>query len=118
MSISNKELYLMRLKYVGESIFILGSAPSIKKYDLRLLKDKYTFGINSSTILSIENDFVQTFYISTDDKKENQLLKMVKDNNTIYDYGTKFLSKKTIRFMSTFIQKYDNISEKKKINYS
>lgn len=107
----------MRLKYVGESIFILGSAPSIKKYDLRLLKDKYTFGINSSTILSIKNDFVQTFYISTDDKKENQLLKMmVKDNNTIYDYGTKFLSKKTIRFMPTFIQKYDNKSEKKKIS--
>lgn len=116
MSLSNKYIYSLRKKFHGENIFILGSAPSIKDNNLELLRNKYTFGINSSTILAIENNFVQTFYILTDDLKDDQLLKTIdKDNNTIYDYGTKFLNKDTIRFVPKFLYKYDSekIEEKR-----
>ena len=50
-------------------------------------------------------------------KKINRNAVCSSDNNTIYDYGTKFLSKKTIRFMPTFIQKYDNKSDQERTFY-
>ena len=40
MSISAKEIYSMRLKYANKNIFILGSAPSIKKENLKYGKYK------------------------------------------------------------------------------
>lgn len=36
----------LKNKYKGETCFILGNGPSIKKLDVSLLRDKYTFAVN------------------------------------------------------------------------
>jgi hypothetical protein len=50
----------------GESIYILGNAPSIKKCDLSLLRYKNTIGLNGSPLLIDHLGFSSTYYLITD----------------------------------------------------
>lgn len=59
-------------KFKGERCFIVGNGPSLNKLDLELLKDEYTFGVNSIFYMTERNGFKPTFY-------------MVEDNHVVYD---------------------------------
>ncbi|RLA76452.1 MAG: hypothetical protein DRG78_18975 [Epsilonproteobacteria bacterium] len=59
-------------KYKNKRCFIVGNGPSLNKLDLDLLKDEFTFGVNSIFYMTERNGFRPTFY-------------MVEDNHVIYD---------------------------------
>ena len=50
----------------GESVYILGNAPSIKKCNLSFLRYKYTIGLNGSPLLLDPLGFSSTYYLITD----------------------------------------------------
>jgi hypothetical protein len=43
---SLEQLYELKNKYRGRRAFIIGNGPSLKRTDLALLKDEFTFGLN------------------------------------------------------------------------
>jgi hypothetical protein len=47
----------------GERCFIIGNGPSLKRTDLRLLKDEITFGLNRIYLLFDELDFQTTYFV-------------------------------------------------------
>jgi|TARA_A100001518_G_C1226680_1_gene76918 GT2 family glycosyltransferase len=55
----------LRDKYKGERCFIIGNGPSLNLCDLSLLKNEYTFGVNSIYLLQ-EKGFKPTFYVVED----------------------------------------------------
>jgi hypothetical protein len=59
-------------KYKGKRCFIVGNGPSLNKIDFSLLKDEYSFGVNSIFYMTERNGFKPTFY-------------MVEDNHVVYD---------------------------------
>ena len=67
--ISNQErtdLKKFENKYYGKRCFIIGNGPSLNKTDLKLLKDEYTFGVNSIYYKTKEMGFEPTFYVVED----------------------------------------------------
>jgi len=69
---NKKEILDFKDKYKGKRCFIIGNGPSLNKIDMALLKDEYTFGVNSIFYMTERNGFRPTFY-------------MVEDNHVIYD---------------------------------
>jgi len=63
---NKKNIRALRDKYYGKRCFIIGNGPSLNKIDLSLLKDEYTFGVNSIFLKTDENGFSPTFYIVED----------------------------------------------------
>lgn len=59
--------------YKGKRCFIIGNGPSLNKHDLSLLKDEYTFGVNSFYYKTRETGFTPFFYVVEDSSvmKEN-----------------------------------------------
>lgn len=57
---------LARLKdaHQGKRCFIIGNGPSLKKTDLSLLKDEFTFGMNRIYLIFPELGFSTTYYLS------------------------------------------------------
>ncbi|WP_080760017.1 6-hydroxymethylpterin diphosphokinase MptE-like protein [Alteromonas macleodii] len=53
-------------KYVGQRCFILGNGPSLNKTDVTLLKDEFTFGVNSIFLMTKENGFKPSFFVVED----------------------------------------------------
>jgi hypothetical protein len=51
----------------GRRCFILGNGPSLRKTDLTLLKDEYTFGLNRIYLLFRELGFATTYLVSVND---------------------------------------------------
>ncbi|MFU8772934.1 MAG: 6-hydroxymethylpterin diphosphokinase MptE-like protein [Anaerolineales bacterium] len=60
---------IRRLEYYkdihkGERCFIIGNGPSLKKTDLTLLRDEFTFGMNRIYLLFPELGFTTSYYLS------------------------------------------------------
>ncbi len=53
-------------KELGRRCFILANGPSVKNFDLSKLKNEIVIGMNASTLLEKEFDFVQTYYTVSD----------------------------------------------------
>ena len=53
--------------HLNERCFIIGNGPSLKKTDLRLLQDVFTFGLNRIYLLFPELGFSTTYYLSIND---------------------------------------------------
>ena len=68
----------------GKRCFVIGNGPSLNKVDLGLLRNEYTFGVNSIFYKSQEINFKPTFYVVEDGH-------VVDDNlNEINSYSVPF----------------------------
>ena len=69
----SEELATFYNAYKGKRCFIIGNGPSLNKHDLSLLKDEYTFGVNSFYYKTRETGFTPYFYVVEDSSvmKEN-----------------------------------------------
>ena len=50
--------------YKGQRCFIVGNGPSLKKMDLSVLNNEYTFGLNRIYLLFEQTGFLPTFFVS------------------------------------------------------
>lgn len=64
--VSRYRMRKFKNKYEGKRCFIIGNGPSLKKTDLKLLKNEYTFGTNRLYILFDKLGFSTTFYVAID----------------------------------------------------
>lgn len=64
---SRRQLLLYRDRYAGKRCFIIGNGPSLRRMDLTILKNEYTFGLNRIYLLFPELGFPTTFLVSVND---------------------------------------------------
>lgn len=64
--IQRKKLSSFRDRYKNERVFIIGNGPSLNKHDLSLLKNEYSFGVNSIFLKTDATGFVPSFYVVED----------------------------------------------------
>lgn len=82
---SDREKILsMRNVFAGERCFIIGNGPTLNNHDMELLKDEYTFGVNSLFLKTRDSGFVPTFYVVEDSKV------MEENADDIRDYPAPF----------------------------
>jgi len=98
LPINKSGLLSFKNKYKGKRCFIVGNGPSLNKIDLSLLKDEYTFGVNSIFYMTERNGFKPTFY-------------MVEDNHVIYD-NIEEINKYDVPY-KFFPSRYKNVINKK-----
>lgn len=69
----SEELAAFYNAFRGKRCFIIGNGPSLNKHDLSLLKDEYSFGVNSFYYKTRETGFRPYFYVVEDSSvmKEN-----------------------------------------------
>jgi len=60
------DLLEFRNKYLGKRCFICATGPSLTKEDVSLLKNEYTFGVNSICEIYSDTDWRPTFYVFQD----------------------------------------------------
>ena len=67
------ELAQFHNRFQGQRCFIIGNGPSLNSHDLSLLKNEYSFGVNSFYYKTRETGFRPTFYVVEDSSvmKEN-----------------------------------------------
>lgn len=53
--------------YAGERCFIIGNGPSLKKTNMRLIENEYTFGMNRIFLMFPELGFKTSFLVSVND---------------------------------------------------
>ncbi len=61
---SVRRIRTYRDRHMGERCFIIGNGPSLRRMDLSLLKDEYTFGLNRIYLLFDTMGFVTTYYVA------------------------------------------------------
>lgn len=61
-----ERLALLKNKYRGERIFIMGNGPSLNRTPLDRLKGEFTFGVNRIYLLFDRIDWKPTFYTTVD----------------------------------------------------
>jgi hypothetical protein len=68
-----KQLQFFYNRFRGKRCFIIGNGPSLNKHDLSLLKNEYTFAVNSFYYKTKETGFRPTFFVVEDSSviKEN-----------------------------------------------
>lgn len=75
-------------KYAGKRCFILCTGPSLTISDINLLRDEYTFGMNSICLLYDKTDFRPTFYGCIDEgvwlKLHENILKYDTKSTTLF----------------------------------
>ncbi|MCV6639574.1 6-hydroxymethylpterin diphosphokinase MptE-like protein [Candidatus Albibeggiatoa sp. nov. NOAA] len=73
LAADSTELSMFYNAFKGKRCFIIGNGPSLNKHDLSLLKNEYTFGVNSFYYKTRETGFRPTFYVVEDSSvmKEN-----------------------------------------------
>lgn len=84
---NSSQLSSLHNKYAGERCFIIGNGPSLNMNDLSLLKNEYTFGVNSIFYMSEKNGFKPTFYVVEDGHVINDNINEISE----YDVEYKFL---------------------------
>lgn len=62
------KLLTLRNAFAGERCFIIGNGPSLNEHDLELIKDEYTFAVNSFFLKTRDTGFFPTFYTVEDSK--------------------------------------------------
>lgn len=65
-------------RYKGERCFIVGNGPSLNKHDLTLLKDEYSFAVNSIYYKTEEMGFRPTFFVVEDTSVMTENLEKIK----------------------------------------
>lgn len=68
-----RQLQFFYNRYKGKRCFIIGNGPSLNEHDLSLLKNEYTFAVNSFYYKTRETGFAPTFFVVEDSSviKEN-----------------------------------------------
>ncbi|EAR21652.1 hypothetical protein NB231_02758 [Nitrococcus mobilis Nb-231] len=72
--------------YKGKRCFIIGNGPSLNKHDLSLLKDEYTFGVNSFYYKTRETGFVPFFYVVEDSSVMKENIEEIKKYNAPFKF--------------------------------
>jgi hypothetical protein len=85
-SSSGKRLQSLKNKFEGQRCFIVGNGPSLNKHDLKLLKDEYSFGVNSIFYMTEKNGFKPTFYVVEDGHVINDNLEEIKKFKTDFKF--------------------------------
>jgi hypothetical protein len=93
----------------GKKAFILGNGPSILKEDLTKLSDHITIGMNASTLLEKENNFIQTYYCLSDARFINHPNKR--------ELATSSLNDNTLRILRKDLRSFDDNSLNNKTYY-
>lgn len=60
------QLLAYKNKYMGKRCFICATGPSLRKEDLEILKNEYTFGVNSICAIYDETEWRPSFYVFQD----------------------------------------------------
>jgi len=94
---------------LGKDIYILANAPSIKKENLSLLKNKISIGMNANPLLEKEFGFTSEYYVVSDKRFLNHPIKR--------QMATTMLSKNTIRVLRSELKEDDEISLSKETYY-
>jgi len=63
---NERKLASLKNKHRGRRCFIIGNGPSLKKTNLRLLKNEITFGVNKIYVLFKELGYIPTYYTVVD----------------------------------------------------
>lgn len=84
----------------GKRIFILANGPSINQHNLNLLKDEIVIGMNASTLLESQYDFISKYYVISDTRFIQHPEK--------HSLGTTRLSPETIRVLRRELEEYDD----------
>ena len=99
------ELKKLKNKFIGERCFIIATGPSLRIEDVELLKNEYTFGVNSIVNVLDQMSYIPTFYVIQDGIVYERLRDKIKKANFRYsfigDWKMKpeyFDDKKWIRF--------------------
>lgn len=82
----SEELATFYNAYKGKRCFIIGNGPSLNKHDLSLLRDEYTFGVNSFYYKTRETGFTPYFYVVEDSSVMKENIEEIKK----YDAPFKF----------------------------
>ena len=96
-------------KEQGKDIYILANAPSIKKEQLSLLRDKVTIGMNANPLLEQEFGFVSQYYVVSDKRFINHPEKR--------KMCIEMLDKSTIRVLRAELEEDDDNSIKNQTYY-
>jgi hypothetical protein len=64
---SNKRLCVYSDRFAGKQCFIIGNGPSLRKTDMKKLKDEFTFGMNRIFLMYPELGFTTSFLVSVND---------------------------------------------------
>lgn len=80
------ELSNLYNKYLGRRCFIIGNGPSLNLHDLSLLKDEYTFAVNSFFYKTKETGFRPTFYVVEDTSVMKENLDEIKKYQAQYRF--------------------------------
>ncbi len=76
----------LKNKYEGKRCFIIATGPSLKISDLEMLKEEYTFGVNSICLLGDKTEWRPNFYCVSD----SQLFEKIGDEIHKSDYEKMF----------------------------
>jgi len=76
----------LKNKYAGKRCFILGNGPSLSRHDLSLLKDEFTFGVNSIFLMTDRNGFKPNFYVVEDGHVINNNLERINEYDAEYTF--------------------------------
>lgn len=63
---NNRQLIGLKNRHKGKRAFIIGNGPSLRKTDLRLLKDEVTIGCNGLFLIFDEMGYLPTYYTVED----------------------------------------------------
>lgn len=80
------ELAQFRNAFLGKRCFIIGNGPSLNNHDLSLLKNEYTFGVNSFYYKTRETGFRPTFYVVEDSSVMKENLKEIKEYHAPFKF--------------------------------
>ncbi len=95
--------------HLGSDIFILANGPSILAENLNLLKNKIVIGMNASTLLESDFDFVSQYYVVSDTRFITHPQKKI--------YATEMLNKETKRVFRKELKEFDDISYYSRTSY-
>ncbi|MFA7272965.1 MAG: 6-hydroxymethylpterin diphosphokinase MptE-like protein [Crocinitomicaceae bacterium] len=80
-----KRISQLKDKFKGQRCFIVGNGPSLNELDLRLLKDEYSFAVNSIFYKTKEMGYKPTFFAVEDNH-------IIKDNlKELIDYQCEYM---------------------------
>lgn len=101
MKLFRKKTTIKSLKDIefGEDIYILANAPSVKKENLSLLKDKISIGMNANPLLEKEFDFISQYYVVSDLRFLNHPIKR--------KFATEMLNTNTKRIFRSELKEED-----------
>lgn len=73
-------------KFRGERCFIIGNGPSLNRHDLALLKDEYTFAVNSIFYKTEESGFRPTFFVVEDNMVMRDNIDKIREYHAPYKF--------------------------------